>query len=428
MSRESLLYVTQLQPQNVNQWDPVNAESALLLRSYLMMHAMFFDRLMVGDSQLINIAYLRSLLWPEESVGGPVPADLSALLARGVLVPALRSSADSLHEVRADLARRGVSYAGSERYVHFIEESAGGTRPIIYEADKVSALFRDQVLATLDSTNTYLRLKDSVRRLAYDYVASQDVLYHIRMRQWMESQVSAGTLTAYHKGKLEDVLAACYLNNVPKSINGSLIDVPLDPRKFWTPIDIRLGRRSAISGSSPSDFVAHSMRPFSVSPHTLGKLPVETLLAIRADPARRPALRRLEEFRRTGEVDAPKLAEELEAFLYSAEEIAYSDARGELREHIRATRRSRRRGRLAIVRDMGLAVAGVSIWGSAGDITGQIATAAGYAGLAVTAWASIHALRNFGDTYRHGYAVGRAVPPEHRLVLAGPNDEVSAHG
>ena len=421
MPGRNLLYVTQVQPQNVNQWDPVNPDNALALRSYLMMHAMFFDRLMVGDSQLINVAYLRSLLWPEESVTGQVPADLAVLLARGILLPAIRSSADSLNDVRADLASRGVSYAGSERYVRFIEENAEGAKPIVYKADRVSALFREQVLATLASTNTYFRLKDSVRRLAYDYVASQDVLYHIRMRQWMESQESKGTLSAYHKGRLEDVLAACYMNNVPKSINGSLMDVPLDPRKFWTPIDIRLGRRSAIGKSAPSDFLAYPMRPFSVSPRTLGKLPVETLLAIREDPARRAALKRLEEFRHTGEVDAPKLAGEVEKFLYSAEEIAYADARGELRDHIRDTRRSRRRGRLAIVRDMGLAVAGLSIWGSVGDVTGQFANAASYAGLAVTAWASIHALRNFGDAYRHGYAVGRAVPPEHRLVLARPD-------
>ena len=140
------------------------------------------------------------------------------------------------------------------------------------------------------------------------------------------------------------------------------------------------------------------------------RLPAQTLLAIRDDPARRPVMRHFNEFRRTGTVDAGQLNGAVENFLYSAEQIAYSDARGELRDLIKRRRRERRRANLTILRDTGLAVAGVSIWGEIGSIVG-------YAGLAVTACASIHALRNYGKEYRHGYAVGRMVPPEHRLVL-----------
>ena len=55
-----------------------------------------------------------------------------------------------------------------------------------------------------------------------------------------------------------------------------------------------------------------------------------------------------------------------------------------------------------------LGYTGLSIWGEVGNLSG-------YAGLAITAWASIHALRHRGKAYRDGYAIGRAVPQEHRL-------------
>ena len=426
MAKKNLLYLTQVESLGSEPGRANQSSGVALLRSYLILQAMFFDRLMVGDSQLINIAHLRSLLWPDEPLSNPrVPSDLAPLLDRGVLVPAVRSSAASLSDVREDLVGRGVYYAGDERYVRFIEGHLGTRNHVTYQASSVSNLFREQVLATLASSNTRLRLKDSVRRSAYDYVAGQEVLYHIRMRQWMGSEIAAGRMSDFHQAKLENVLAAAYRHNIPKAIKGSLIDVPLDPEKFWTPIDIQLGRRSIISGAAPRDFAEFPMRPFAVSPYVLSRVPVDTLLAIRADPARRKALKRLEEFRRTGIVEGERLAGELEDFLYSAEQIIYADARGELREYIRNRRRTRRGANLTVARDLGLAVAGMSIWGAAGKVAGLLGDTAGYAGLVVSACASIQTLRDFGSSYRHGYAVGRALPGEQRLLLGHPDHSPS---
>jgi hypothetical protein len=120
-------------------------------------------------------------------------------------------------------------------------------------------------------------------------------------------------------------------------------------------------------------------------------------------------MKRLSEFRRTGEVDAERLAGEVENFLLSAEQTAYAAAVGDLRDLIKRRRRERRRANVTVTRDAALAVAGLGVWGEAGNVSG-------YLGLAVTAWASIHALRHRGNAYRDGYAVGRAVPPEHRLI------------
>jgi hypothetical protein len=203
-------------------------------------------------------------------------------------------------------------------------------------------------------------------------------------------------------------VGAAYRHNVPKAIKGSLIDVPLDPRQFWTPIDIQLGRQGKFRGVVAPEFVSLPMRPFAVSPRVLARLPAQTLLAIRDDTTRRPVMKNFSEFRRTGTVNAEQLSGDVENFLLSAEEIAYEDARGDLRDLIKRRRRERRHSNITVMRDAGLAVAGLSIWGEVGSITG-------YAGLAITAWASIHALRHRGKAYRHGYAVGRTVPQEHRL-------------
>jgi len=382
---------------------------------------MFFDRLIIGDSQLINNDSLRSLLWPSEETADPgIPGDLSLLLKHRVLVPAIRSSAGSLYSVWHDLAAR-LPEVPNEKYIHFLEENLGHRGRVTYEADKVSALFRKQVLEIFRSGNDMFRMKDSVRRAVYDYVTEQDTLYYMRLRQWMDTQVSSGRMTSYHRLQIDRAVAAAYRHNVPKSINGSLIDVPLDPKKFWTPIDIHIGRTSAFSTMSPKDFAAHSMRPFALSPHVLGRLRADTLLAIRDDPARSRAVKSLEEFRLEGKTDFERLAGDIERFLYNAEQIAYADAQGNLRDLIRARRRSRQHARISVTSNMGLAVAGLSIWGIAGHIASTISSDTSWAGLAITAWGSYKDIRGYRSEELHGYMVGRLLPDEHHLVLSSPH-------
>jgi hypothetical protein len=417
--RGTLLYLTQVDPIDLTLREKRQPLSGERLRSYLILQAMFFDRLIVGDSQLINNEHLRSLLWPSEANANPGLSDLALLLKHGVLVPAIRSSAGSLHAVWHDLAAR-LPEVPEEQYVHFLEEHLGPHGQVAYEADKVSTLFRDQVLATLDPANDMFRVKDSVRRTVYDYVAEQDTLYYMRLRQWMDTQISTGRMTTHQRTQVDRAVAAAYRHNVPKSISGSLIDVPLNPRDFWTPIDIRIGKASVFGTASPSTFVAYPMRPFALSPHVLGRMRAETLLAIRDDPARGRALKSLEEFRRNGQTDAEQFAGDVERFLYNAERIAYADAQGNLRDLIRTRRRSRRRARVTVTTGMGLAAAGLSIWGLVGDVASIASSAAGYAGLVVTAWGSIVTLRGSDPDELHGYMVGRALPDKHRLMQSGP--------
>ena len=419
--RGTLLYLTQVDPIDLTLGEKRQPLSGERLRSYLILQAMFFDRLVVGDSQLINNENLRSLLWPPEASANPgIIGDLALLLKHGVLVPAIRSSAGSLHAVWHDLRAR-LPEVPEEQYIHFVEEHLGRRGQVVYTADKVSKLFRDQVLATLDPGNDMFHVKASVRRAVYDFVEDQDTLYYMRLRQWMDTQVSTGRMTGHQRVQVDRAVAAAYRHNVPKSISGSLIDVPLNPRDFWTPIDICVGRASIFGTTSPSTFSAYPMRPFALSPRVLGRLRADTLIAIRDDPARRRALKGLEEFRRNGQIDAERLAGDVERFLYNAEQIAYADAQGNLRDLIKARRRSRRSARLTVTGGLGLAVAGLNIWGLAGDIASTASMASGYVGLVVAAWGSIRTLRGPGAGELHGYMVGRALPDEHRLVQSGPH-------
>jgi hypothetical protein len=419
--RGTLLYLTQVDPIDSTLREKRQPLSGERLRSYLILQAMFFDRLMVGDSQLINNEHLRSLLWSPEANANPGLNDLALLLEHGVLVPAIRSSAGSLRAVWHDLAAR-LPEVPDEQYVGFLEERLGRHGRVSYEADKVSTLFRDQVLATLDPANDMFHVKGSVRRAVYDYVAEQDTLYYMRLRQWMGTQISTGRMTTHQRMQVDRAVAAAYRHNLPKSISGSLIDVPLNPRNFWTPIDIRIGKASVFGTASPSTFAAYPMRPFALSPHVLGRLRAETLLAIRDDPTRRRALKSLEQFRRNGLADdAEQLAGDIERFLSEAERIAYADTKGELKDYIRTRRRSRRIAKVTVTTSMGLAVAGLSIWGPVGDVASIASSAAGFAGLAVTAWGSFKDWRGSGPDELHGYMVGSAVADEHRLMQRSPH-------
>jgi hypothetical protein len=148
MRRGSLLYLTQADPHDVTLNRP--ALSGKRLRSYLMFYGMFFDKLMTGDSQFINNVSLRSLLWPDEPNADPgLRADLSLLLDHKVLLPAIRDNVTSLHDVWQDLTKREVPEAGSERYVHFVEEHLGNKGRVTYQASAVSGFFEIKFLPRL---------------------------------------------------------------------------------------------------------------------------------------------------------------------------------------------------------------------------------------------------------------------------------------
>jgi hypothetical protein len=411
----NLMYVTEADPHNSAPREPL---SGTKLRAHLMLLAMFYDKLMVGDSQIINNPHLRSLIWPgEPSVEPEMPVDLGLLLQKGVLFPAIRSGMSSLSSVWQDLEDRKTEGISSREYVHFVEDSLRGEYPISYDGRMVSALFQEQVLASLAPDNEEVRLGRSIRQAAYDHVAMQETLYYKKFRDWMREQMDVGRMSEYHRRVLEKVFSAAYRHNVPKAIDGSQIDVPLEKSRFWTPVEIKLGSPNLASRSTSAGFATYPMQPFVISQHVLGRIRAQTLLAIMDDPARRPVVRQIRTFCRTGSADFQRFRDDVEKFLASAQEIIYADANKQLRELINRRKRAQGKARLTVARDVGLAVAGLDIWHTVGQIGGDVASAAGYTGLAITAFASYQTLRHFNEAYRHGWALGASIPNEHRLVL-----------
>jgi hypothetical protein len=412
----SLMYLTQLDPHDGNARRKSGPLTGRDLRAYIALHALFFDQLLVGDSQFLTNERLRALIWPGER-GAPAdpPADMDVLLDHKVLLPAIRSTAGTLRDVWTDLSKRHVEDIAAEDYISYVEEHLASRPRLRYDAAAVSALFRQQVLATLSAQNGDLHLLRSVREATYNFAAEQQPLLFAGLRRWMDEQVASGRMTARQKSLIDRAVATAYRHNVPKAIKGSLADVPLDPADFWTPIDIQLGRKTAARGAGLSEA---AIRPFALSPRILGSLPAETLLAIRADPARRPLSRNLADFRRTGSIDIQQLAGQLETYLYAAEQLAYSSVQGELREAIRRRRRSGTATMITVTRDVGLAAAGLGLWRMAGPAAGLAATAASYTGLVVIAHGSLRTLRHHRDAHHHGYAAGRLIPDDQHLLLS----------
>jgi hypothetical protein len=104
MRRGSLLYIIEAEPHGATpNWV---ALTGARLRAYLMFHGMFFDSLMVGDSQFLNNGALRSLLWTgEPGIDRDLPADLALLLDHKVLLPAIRDSKGSPSETTPPAGR-----------------------------------------------------------------------------------------------------------------------------------------------------------------------------------------------------------------------------------------------------------------------------------------------------------------------------------
>ena len=138
------------------------------LRAYILQHALFFDHLVVGDSQFLTNRFLRSLITTDEGANG-VLQDLGALLEGGHLLPAVRDRAGSLTDVWRGHRERGVANVPSERYIDFVEQHLKG-RYVRYRLDDVGQLFRQRIRAMLDPANEVLKLAPPARRLLRTYI------------------------------------------------------------------------------------------------------------------------------------------------------------------------------------------------------------------------------------------------------------------
>src|SRR4051794_21388854 len=99
--------------------DPQAPRTGTELRARLMLHLIFAERLVIGDSQALNSKPLRELL--RGASGSDAPgSDILSLLSVGELVIARRSHS-TLEELREEHAGRNVFNTPSREYAALLD-------------------------------------------------------------------------------------------------------------------------------------------------------------------------------------------------------------------------------------------------------------------------------------------------------------------
>ncbi|MFI9360535.1 hypothetical protein ACIG5E_05675 [Kitasatospora sp. NPDC053057] len=166
------------------------------LRSRVLLHVLFADALLIGDSQSLNNKYFRALVSAEESrhvpwsAGGAALPDLAPLLESGRIRVALREG-QTLHGIRDDHKRRSVENVPEPAYVAQLTEMSAA-HSVSYDGTAVAARFKAGVLARIDAAGrcatggTRTALEDArswIRdQQPFDYKALKDWLGKYRVK------------------------------------------------------------------------------------------------------------------------------------------------------------------------------------------------------------------------------------------------------
>ncbi|MFE3505589.1 hypothetical protein ACFXPX_09605 [Kitasatospora sp. NPDC059146] len=161
------------------------------LRSRVLLHVLFADALLIGDSQSLNNRYFRALVsaeearqvpWAEE--GAELP-DLAPLLESGRIRVAVRAGR-TLREIRDDHRRRNVTNVPEPGYVARLT-AMSAAHAVGYDGTAVAARFKAGVLARIDvagrhaTGGTRTALED-----ARSWIADQQPFDYKALRDWLD--------------------------------------------------------------------------------------------------------------------------------------------------------------------------------------------------------------------------------------------------
>jgi hypothetical protein len=279
------------------------------LRARVVLHVLFADTLLIGDSQSLNNKYFRSLLSTEEAeqvelehlfdhtapLADPITAalatplsDLTPLLDQGYIRVARRVGC-TLRELRDVLAAKGVDNAAGPAYAAFLDDLTHA-HAVDYDGVMVSAAFKAGVLLrveagvearTGDARAVLHDLRDwAEEQRPLDYKALRDRLFGIRARFPAASADVLSALTSVDQWAGES-----YRQALPEVLDaglGSPCDVPdlLPERRSH-----RVLRLTGLPSAMLNEFL-------------LSRLPVDVLLEALGQPARNALVGELSALRR----------------------------------------------------------------------------------------------------------------------------------
>ncbi|MFI0406133.1 hypothetical protein [Actinomadura sp. 3N508] len=199
---------------------PEPFRAAADLRARVVLHMLFGETLVLGDSQSLNNPYLRELFM----VGPERPHDLAVLLQKGYLRLARRASAPSFRAVRDEQAVRGVENVPSPEYAEWLDEVTAG-HLVVYDGAEVASRFRSGLRSQLAGAVT--RATGRYREVLEDarvWVEGQEQLFYKAIRDWKDEYPdrSGDALTAL--GVLESCTSLAYRSALPAALGSAMAD------------------------------------------------------------------------------------------------------------------------------------------------------------------------------------------------------------
>jgi hypothetical protein len=306
------------------------------LRARIVQHALFAERLIITDSQVLNNAALRSLLDSQAPDASAWRADLVDLIRSGMLVIARRDSANSFREIRDGHKARNVKDVPSEAYADFIDEATEGHLSL-YSADTVSQRFKARTIDRLSELigppdDSYSRTLSA----AVEWIQNQDPLYYNSLREWIENrQASHQETSAVALETVERAANWSFRTSLP-----AVLQTPVAWGALHTPSTI------ALQGDTPRD---ESILPgYQLNPFVLARIPAAVVNEAVGLESRKVVVDQFSRAHSGQPVDTDALRNGVEDFCMRLQEAAVAAFQGLDADALAAVRDERVKARLHI--------------------------------------------------------------------------------
>ena len=285
---------------------PEPFRAAADLRARVILHVLFADKLVLGDSQSLNNPYFRELLTTESGR----PYDLAVLIHDGFLRIARRNNYSSFLAIRNQHKGENVKNVPSPQYAEWLDEITQD-HLIQYDGNKVAARFKSGVLELLAKELARSDgLQKTVLREAQKWAKEQDPLKYNDVRNWQAKYPDRTTAALLALRIVEERTSLSYRSALPITLHAAVAD-----RRSVLGLELR----------NRTDLAELRLPPTLLSVSALSEVPIEVIQETLLLPSRQVALRELARIRH-GDIATPSLLEAVTDFAETFHELATHNA------------------------------------------------------------------------------------------------------
>jgi hypothetical protein len=330
------------------------------LRARITLHALFAERLVVTDSQILNNPALRLIMTGEG--GSAWLGDMADLIRSGGLIVARRDTAASFRQIRDEHKARNVSNVPGEGYAEWLDELTEG-HVLPYPAVGVSQRFKGRLVSELAKliTEPNDRYKRTLKA-AIEWIHTQEPLYYNSVREWISRR------------PVPDEPARIALDTVERTTSWAFrmaLPAELDTAVAWgavrTPAAVSL-MGNDVQGDRPL------LPGYFLNPDVLARLPMTLVNEAAGLQSRQIALTQIARAYSGEPVDLEMLETSVREFVRKLQKAAVAEFRGRSGDALAAVQEKQVNARFRI--SPGTAVGGavglvIGLLGGSVDIPGN---------------------------------------------------------